>query len=912
MICSAFRPGCCLLPVGILLVLGSALTASAQPTMPPPPREYQVTVRYHVFAAPGDRVHLFRQLVNYLESVGFQKNPGPRGEAELSSYTRMTGTIRVHSWRERGEIITKLLADPHVQELQLIPTGFNVPANPGGRVQVGLNLVTGYSLMRQRLLFDQVKGHLEQVGFIEAVGYDNYGHSRLVGSVPVTELSTLLQDIRYVPSGWLVPMTALSTLPTPLRDGSPVLVSEVLRQPPAQPVPAWFTPPGGQEYLLKLSPTVRRLALGQGQASAERLDVILSFVPRVGDRQWRQTFHRVAPGTLIDGRLGELVVVRTSLKNAIALARLPFVSAVRLPRPAASPVHPVKTSANETHAALRESGLAELHRYGRRGRGVRVAIVDSDFRGYEKFIGKKLPHNLHYLDLTAARNPDLRPDPFSSPAGSVGAGTQRALAATLAAPDADLTLIRIDPAAPYQVETIARAINGEEIVPESFQSRIDEFDVQRRELEQRRSQLDKERKVILKFFPDVKERTNLENKPPDTLRPEEQQRLKEIQRYDQYFKDLARLDREEQAHDARVARYAILNNAVKALRGMAVVSSSLVWEDGYPLGGDSALSRYFDEHPFHAAVWLQSAGTARDQSWAGLYRDDDGNGVLEFASVPLDRSADWWKAELNFLAWKPAGKPRQADLPAGVPLRLSLQWREAHDPSYAQIPGDPYLQPLAKLRILVLHQLDPTGTKLPSDAFEVVAASEIPAGRLDNFPSSATYEQTVTFTLKQAGRYAVRIEGRVPDDIRPQDAPVLPGQKVGWELRPRLFVDVVGGHAKAQGRPILGDFAARVGSIGVPGDARSILTVSAAALTGHPEPYATAGPPYDLRLLAKPDLLAFDTVSTTASQEGRAYDTDLATSFAAGMAATAMSAGMPKPAIYDAVRSHPGKVWRLR
>ncbi|HZU39117.1 MAG TPA: hypothetical protein VFA18_24540, partial [Gemmataceae bacterium] len=400
--------------------------------------------------------------------------------------------------------------------------------------------------------------------------------------------------------------------------------------------------------------------------------------------------------------------------------------------------------------------------------------------------------------------------------------------------------------------------------------------------------------------------------PPERLRPDEREHLNQLRRVEQYHKDRAALHRDEAAFTQRVGRFVALDRALKGLRGTNVLSCALIWEDGYPLGGDSALSHYFDDHPFRSAIWLQAAGNARDQSWSGLFQDIDGNGVLEFATVPVQRSQDWWKAELNFLSWKPAGKPRTADLPAGIPIRVSLQWREAHDPDFFKTPGDPYLRPLAHLRVLVLRQLDPTGTKLPSDDFEVVAASEIPAQRLDNFPESATYEQSVVFTPDRPGRYAIRVEGTVPDDTRPPEAAVLPGQKVAWELRPRLFVDVADARARAKGRPVLGSFAARTGSIGVPGDARTLLTVGAAALTGEPQPYATDGPPYNLRLLSKPDLLAYDAIQVGSGQPTAPTQSSLDTAFAAGMAATAISAGMPKPVIYDAVHTRPGKVWKLR
>ena len=45
---------------------------------------------------------------------------------------------------------------------------------------------------------------------------------------------------------------------------------------------------------------------------------------------------------------------------------------------------------------------------------------------------------------------------------------------------------------------------------------------------------------------------------------------------------------------------------VLALKGVRVVANSLVWAEGYPVDGSSALSRYFDDKPFRAALWFQS------------------------------------------------------------------------------------------------------------------------------------------------------------------------------------------------------------------------------------------------------------------------------------------------------------------
>src|SRR5690606_31396554 len=100
-----------------------------------------------------------------------------------------------------------------------------------------------------------------------------------------------------------------------------------------------------------------------------------------------------------------------------------------------------------------------------------------------------------------------------------------------------------------------------------------------------------------------------------------------------------------------------------------------------------------------------------------------------------------------------------AELPIALDLRLSLQWREAHDPDYFLRPGeaDPYERPLAPMRLVLLRQRDPEGKVLPADLFEVVARAE-KLERLDYRTGSAVYELSLRKKLDKAGRYAVRIE----------------------------------------------------------------------------------------------------------------------------------------------------------
>src|SRR5205823_895604 len=128
-------------------------------------------------------------------------------------------------------------------------------------------------------------------------------------------------------------------------------------------------------------------------------------------------------------------------------------------------------SPSEANAKLLEaSGLARLHARGYRGartdgRGrvwrTRLAVIDSDFRGWEPLVRREggLPTGTQLLDLTAEQSPDLVPVRSPDDGKTLGHGTQVALAAAVAAPEADLLLIRVNPDTPYQVLSIARAVN---------------------------------------------------------------------------------------------------------------------------------------------------------------------------------------------------------------------------------------------------------------------------------------------------------------------------------------------------------------------------------------------------------------------------------------------------------------------
>ncbi len=871
-----------------LLVLLAASSVQAGFPGPTPPKEYDVEIRYQIFAGRNQRIALFRAMIQYLESIGFQKRPAPdpHYEEEDTQETRMSGTIASAN-------LGKILTERHVKALLIKPAGFKLREDLEKPVKVLLELASGLPLDRQRVLADQVRGKLASFQFREAIGYDNRDHTRLVGWIPAGYLEMLLKDLRWQPAGWFAPATAVTDLPEPLKNVSPILIAEVLPEPegPPKELPPTAAPAKGEEYYLKITPELRELAAKEEAPKSVRMEVILNYIPAEYDNEWRRELHMSVPGLVLEGQLGPVLTVVGSPKQASALAQVPIVSTVRMPRPALYSLQNPENLPQDNQQALQASGLARFHQQGKRGRGIRVAVIDGDFRGYDRFKGKGLPAGTHYVDLTSDRNYNMEPDPFPGDPQGVGHGTQSALALVLAAPEADLTLIRIDPAAPHQLIAAARLITGEPYRPEGIRQRDDELTFENSQLRKRREKLLLERKEVL-----------------DNFGQEEGQDI--IEKRNDYFKKQAELDADERAYQRRLERFTQLLRDQRALNGIHVVACSLVWNEDYPLGGRSLLSRFFDQGP--APLWFEAAGNTREQSWAGRFQDVDGNGVMEFASPDTSLRPDRWTRELNFLAWRPFGKDRAAELPGNAKIRLSIQWQEVHDPEFSRAGEDAYRQPLAKLGLVILRQRDPAGKKLPADDMEMVVRSEGLAQRIQNQANAATYEHTVEFAVDSPGRYAVRVEGRVSPGTKPADAPTLPALQRNWELKPRIFVEVVDEASRLIGRPVFLDYLSNEGTLGVPSDAHGVITVGAADSTGKPEVYSALGPPLNLELLTKPDLLAFDRLNLRPISGPVAYGTSLATPFAAGQGAVLLGIKIPGTDLARILHSQKGQLLRPR
>ncbi|HEV3119626.1 MAG TPA: hypothetical protein VGY58_21390, partial [Gemmataceae bacterium] len=454
-------------PARALFVFGLALLLSAIPSLaqvgsPPPPAEYRGVVRYHIRSGGQTHVARFREMVKFLQEQGFTKDPGTENEEADPDQTRITGTIRADRARE-------LLGERHVQSIVLLPAGFDLAAQGDKPVKVQLELAGRLPLQRQRLLSEQVVDLLRPLGFQEAVGYDNRGHTRIVGAIPASAVEALLEDLRWHGSGWLAPRVPIAQLPLPIRDSWSVVVVEVLPQPQGAPVaqaPVPAVPPGGG-HLLKIAPALRALAKQQERI---RMEVLLISEPTAVDPSWRRDLWQAAPAAAIEGRLGSVVTLRAAPADAESLARLTGVTGVRLPSLGLGQPAPVSADAS-SNEALKKSGLERLHAAGHRGQKIRVAVIDSDFRGFQQFIGKQLPPGTRYLDLAAECDPNLQSRIVSTDTTAVGHGTQCALAAALAAPAAEFTLVRIDADAPFQLLEAARYINGDAVFSISLEAR---------------------------------------------------------------------------------------------------------------------------------------------------------------------------------------------------------------------------------------------------------------------------------------------------------------------------------------------------------------------------------------------------------------------------------------------------------
>lgn len=771
------------------LFLGSQCV-QAQVVAPPAPPSYQAQIRYQVSGPRVSRLGQFISMSRFLESQGFKKADGTDELAEDPTATRLQGTVPFATARN-------LLAEPHVRTVLLVPAGYQIPEGDQP-VKIQIELQGGREAHRQRLLADQTKVVLAAQGFQEAVGYDNRGHTRLLGTIPASSLPRLLDDLR-VQTGWLAPSPALQEMPEPIRSSWPIRVVEIVPEPAgavaAKPSPVAPPVPDGQA---NISPELRALA---AKDDLVRMEVILVAPPPELDRVWRRALREAAPGAFIEGRVGALITARAKASQALTLAKVPGVSTLRLPVRGQSQV--IGEPSPSLPGVLGSTGLQVLRSIPHSGNGLRIAVIDSDFRGAAGAIGKSLPQNTRYIDLGSECDPTLTPASIEGP--ELGSGTRTALSLMRFAPQAEFTLLRIDPEAPFQLLEAARFIQGDDFLPDSLMVRANELTAEQEVLRQKQAALLAERAAVLDTFAIDK---------------------KTLDRREAYFKAQAAFDQEEKQADQRQRRYLKLVRDLKELHGIRLVVNDLVWAEGHPAQGASALARFFNDTPFHAANWFQAGGLLPGQVWTGLFRDLDGNQVMEFAGPRSPLAAGRWTSELDFLGFQPIKGSVSADLPNGT-YKITVQWREAHDPTV--VDPSRYREPLAKIRLVVLRQRDPQGKLLATDELEVTAVSSGLPQRLDQNANSSIYEQSVEFTVAEPGRYALRVEGKAPVSVRPSTVASVSAQnETRGELRPRLLIQNVDAASRLQGRPLFLDYATQEGSEGVPAGALGIHRIDAA------------------------------------------------------------------------------------
>ncbi|MFQ3592652.1 MAG: hypothetical protein SNJ82_05595, partial [Gemmataceae bacterium] len=410
--------------LALLSLLGPLLLWAAPPA-PPSPEIYHVEVRYRIDALGNNRVVQHAEMLQTLAKAGFKRTDRPAQDEPINrAATRLSGTIA-------SAALGKLVSQRHVQSVVARPAANELPTDDS-RVRVEVYLANGFLPETQRMLARQTVQALAAIGFIEAFGYDHEGNSRLVGSLPADKVSELVKDVRTLPKA--------DEITAPFRNLSAIRLSLVR---PDLPVPL------GRPELPKLPPELEKFspellaAMQGGGAIPNRLEVILRTTPSEDDNQWLTSLGRTS--ALVEGRVGPLVSLSGNGKKiASELAKLPEVLAIRAARRATSG-RTLQADTPPDWSPLRRSGLVKLHAMGRKGQGVRIALLADDFSGWETLPGVK-EGRVRLIDLTALRSPELLPAP-------AGSGQGRAYAASLiaAAPEAQVYLVRLDPYAPYMM-----------------------------------------------------------------------------------------------------------------------------------------------------------------------------------------------------------------------------------------------------------------------------------------------------------------------------------------------------------------------------------------------------------------------------------------------------------------------------
>ena len=855
---------------GMLILLSVfASSASAQVIYPLPPDEYAVTLRYRIRAGETQRIVQYRALQERLKAVNFVENA--REDADLDIYNT---TAEILSGTIPSRNVDALQRDPRVESILLMPKGRELVDGEATEVRLGLR--RGLEATQQRLLHEQTARHLQLLGFVEGVAYDDQGFTLIRGTMPSDNVMSLLKDLRYQPTGWFAPVVPVSELPLPLRQVTPIRRIEVLpNEPKVNAVPPTPIDPSLPQ-LVKLDAPLRSIYVDPAQQNKPlRVDAVLDAAPGQGWPELRYKLRTVARDAGVEGLVGPIATVRLArTSDLLALATLPEIVALRLPPVATSTTRITTDKAmSTTQDWLDFANLTQLHQRGYRGQGVKVAVIAAEFPKSEQPIINAMKR----IDLTAELNPDITPAPANA---AFGNGTHAAEAVHLGAPEANVILVRIDPTAFHQLMTVANAVAGSSDYSEALQSRSLELAKRGDEIRRRRVVVNREYRQAL---------SDLGDEPA------------KVQRRQQARAALEAIQKEEAEFARASLAFNALKNDLDALSNTHVVVNTLVWDTGYPQDGLSDLARLLDAKftpkPVRSAlraysqppvpVWVQAASMSIGQVWAGPYLDRDGDNVMEFARPDAQIPVSQWTNELTFL-----GTDKGLSLPAGLKLRATLQWREPRE------PGTPTpALPSFPIVIRLLKQLDPEGKTFPSDEMVEVSRSVTSPIRLLQTQGSAAYEQSLFVTIPTDGVYALRIE-RPSVEQGPRFGP-----PIDPEIAARLVVDSIGDNALT---PKLRSYVSPNAGVGLPGGSRSVLTVGVASQSGLMQSLSGAGP--STTLLVKPDALLPDAITIYAAQ---ANGTSMAAGLAGGMAASLDSGGIRITDIISVESLKPGSLLRI-
>jgi hypothetical protein len=415
-----------------------------------------------------------------------------------------------------------------------------------------------------------------------------------------------------------------------------------------------------------------------------------------------------------------------------------------------------------------------------------------------------------------------------------GIGTRVARALMSQAWTEELLLIRVDPSACHQLQHVARRLRGETWQSPALVARLQELRQVEYEIDRQRPQLLAERRFFLENFRLL---------PDEVLNDAESRKLR--QEFAQLQERQRQFERKQRSYLDAMDRWLQLQQRLERLKEVDTVVVALQWPDGHPtLPGQLGSLRHLGLPAVvpQAATptWFQAVPNTDASVWTGLFRDTNGDHVMEFAAPPASSGAETTRTrsrqrdDLNFLAWQAHGwteateKPVEKapdsspaflryppwtrsellwqELPANLPgmlepmtVKVTVQWREIHSPDWKR-PQDPdhYREPLIPIELIVLRQRDPTGERLPADAFEVVHRTSGLPDRLENEPRYAIYQIASNFVVSQPDRYAIQVIGHSPTTIFPAEAPKFANDE-RWELYPVIRVEAQGaarGHGK--------------------------------------------------------------------------------------------------------------------